>query len=113
MADPSLQLIAGLAYPVLMWAIATIVAWFAVDNLVLRQVLRLRKTASAYARGHFEVRTTGIDDAPQEISELGMTMHKMDDVISLHESELRKTMEETKNQLHEVYHRLKNTNYKS
>src|SRR3546814_4671894 len=99
MADPSLQLIAGLAYPVLMWAIAIIVAWFAVDNLVLRQVLRLRKTASAYARGHFEVRTAGIDEAPQEIRELGMTMHKMADVISLHESELRKRSEEHTSEL--------------
>ncbi|HEY9548842.1 MAG TPA: sensor histidine kinase, partial [Kiloniellaceae bacterium] len=108
LADPSLQLIAGLAYPVLMWAIAIIVAWFAVDNLVLRQVLRLRKTASAYARGHFEVRTAGIDEAPQEIRELGMTMHKMADVISLHESELRKSLEEQKTLLREVYHRVKN-----
>src|SRR3546814_14235240 len=87
---------------------AIIVAWFAVDNLVLRQVLRLRKTASAYARGHFEVRTAGIDEAPQEIRELGMTMHKMADVISLHESELRKSLEEQKAQLREVYHRVKN-----
>src|SRR3546814_14740392 len=79
-----------------------------VDNLVLRQVLRLRKTASAYARGHFEVRTAGIDEAPQEIRELGMTMHKMADVISLHESELRKSLEEQKALLREVYHRVKN-----
>jgi len=108
LADPGLQLIAGLAYPILMWAIAIAVAWFAVDRLVLRQILRLRKTANAYAEGHFEVRTPGIEEAPQEIRELGTTMHKMADVISLHESELRKSLQEQKALLREVYHRVKN-----
>ncbi|MGF1629462.1 MAG: sensor histidine kinase [Kiloniellaceae bacterium] len=104
----SLHLIAGLAYPVLMWVIAIVVAWFAVDRLVLRQVLRLRTTANAYAQGHFEVRTPDLDEAPQEIRELGATMHKMADVISLHESELRKSLQEQKTLLREVYHRVKN-----
>lgn len=108
LANPGLQLVAGLAYPVLMWAIAILVAWFAVDRLVLRQILRLRKTANAYAEGHFEIRTPGIEEAPNEIRELGTTMHKMADVISLHESELRKSLQEQKALLREVYHRVKN-----
>ena len=108
LANPGLQLIAGLTYPILMWAIAIVVAWFAVDRLVLRQILRLRKTANAYAEGHFEVRTPGIEGAPNEIRELGTTMHKMADVISLHESELRKSLQEQKALLREVYHRVKN-----
>lgn len=108
LANPSFHLAAGLAYPILMWVIAIVVAWFAVDRLVLKQVLRLRKTANAYAEGHFEVRTFGIEDAPQELRELGMTMHKMADVISLHESELRKSLQEQKALLREVYHRVKN-----
>jgi len=57
LADPGLHLVIGLVYPVLMWIIAIAVAWFAVDHLVLRQILRLRRTASEYARGHFEART--------------------------------------------------------
>ena len=108
LADPGLHLLAGLAYPVLMWIIAIVVAWFAVDHLVLRQILRLRKTASAYAEGHFEVRTAGIEDAPEELRELGTTMHEMADVISLHESELRKSLQEQKTLLREIYHRVKN-----
>jgi two-component sensor histidine kinase len=108
LADPSLHLIAGLAYPVLMWVIAIAVAWFAVDHLVLRQILRLRRTASAYAEGHFEARTAGLEDAPEEIRDLGRTMHNMADVISLHESELRKSLQEQKTLLREVYHRVKN-----
>jgi len=35
-------------------------------------------------------------------------MHKMADVISLHESELRKSLQEQKTLLREVYHRVKN-----
>ena len=35
-------------------------------------------------------------------------MHKMADVISLHESELRKSLQEQKALLREVYHRVKN-----
>lgn len=108
LATPSLHLIAGLAYPVLMWVIAILVAWFAVDRLVLRPVLRLRSTANAYAEGHFEARTAGIERTPQEIKELGTTMHKMADVISLHESELRAALQEQKTLLREVYHRVKN-----
>lgn len=108
LGDPGLHLIAGLAYPVLMWVIALAVAWFAVDHLVLRQILRLRKTAAAYAQGHFEVRTPGMEHAPEELRELGETMHEMADVISLHESELRKSLQEQKTLLREVYHRVKN-----
>ena len=108
LADPSLHLVAGLAYPALMWIIAIAVAWFAVDRLVLRQVLLLRKTANAYAQGHFEARSPGIEEAPEEIRELGTTMHKMADVISLHESDLRKSLQEQKILLREVYHRVKN-----
>jgi len=108
LADPSFHLVAGLAYPILMWVIAIVVAWFAVDRLVLRQILRLRKTANAYAEGHFDLRTPGLEDAPREIRELGTTMHKMADVISLHESELRKSLQEQKALLREVYHRVKN-----
>src|SRR3546814_20690298 len=59
LADPRLQLIAGLDYPVLMWALAIIVAWFAVDNLVLRPVMRPRPHASASARGLFDLRPAG------------------------------------------------------
>lgn len=106
--NPDLHLLAGLSYPILMWGIAIAVAWFAVDRLVLRQILRLRKTANAYAEGHLEVRTSGIDHAPQEIRELGMTMHKMADVISMHEEELRESLKEQKTLLREVYHRVKN-----
>src|SRR3546814_659895 len=108
LGDPDLHLMAGLAYPVLMWVIAIGVAWFAVDHLVLRQIRLLRRTANAYAKGHFEARTAGIDDAPEELRELGVTMHKMADVISLHESELRKSLQEQKTLLKEVYHRVKN-----
>src|SRR3546814_3865305 len=35
-------------------------------------------------------------------------MHKMADVFSLHESELRKSLQEQKTLLKEVYHRVKN-----
>src|SRR3546814_4818062 len=83
LGDPDLHLMAGLAYPVLMWVIAIGVAWFAVDHLVLRQIRLLRRTANAYAQGHLEARTAGIDDAPEELRELGVTLHKMADVISL------------------------------
>src|SRR3546814_12454366 len=92
-----------------MWVIAIGVAWFAVDHLVLRQIRLLRRTANAYAKGHFEARTAGIDDVPEELRALGVTMHKMADVISLHESELRKTLQEQKHLLKEVYTRVKNT----
>src|SRR3546814_6191782 len=44
LGDPDLHLMAGLAYPVLMWVIAIGVAWFAVDHLVLRQIRLDRKS---------------------------------------------------------------------
>src|SRR3546814_2420748 len=91
-----------------MWVIAIGVAWFADDPLVLRPIRLLRRPANAYAKGHFEARTAGIDDVPEELRELGVTMHKMADVISLHESELRKSLQEQKTLLKEVYHRVKN-----
>lgn len=108
MQDRQMRLLAGIGYPLLMWAIAVAVAWLAVDRLVLRSILTLRETAQAYSRGDFENRVANIDAAPEELRDLGLTLHSMADAIALHEGELRRGLDEQKTLLAEVYHRVKN-----
>src|SRR3546814_13326627 len=88
---------AGLAYPVLMWVIAIGVAWFAVDHLVLRQISLLRRTANAYAKGHFEARTPAIDHAPEEQREPGTPLHTQAHLISTPEHQLLHSLKEQQN----------------
>ena len=98
----------AVGYPVIMWLIALAVAWFGLDRLVVRPILRLERTAAAFATGQESIRTSGLADMPAEISLLGRTMNAMADTLAIREADFNLAVDEQKILLKELHHRVKN-----
>lgn len=102
------RLAGAIGFPLVMWLIALAVAWFALDRLAVRPILRLERTAAAFAAGKQSVRASGLDDMPQEIAQLGQTLNFMADTLASRETELQRAVDEQKTLLKELHHRVKN-----
>ncbi len=107
-AGSAWRLAASIGIPLIMWVIAVAVAWFAMDRLVVRPILRLERTAAAFAAGKMAVRASGLDDIPTEIGQLGRTMNMMADALAVREKDLQSAVAEQKSLLKELHHRVKN-----
>ena len=94
--------------PVLMWALAVAVAYFAVDQLALRHIVYLDRLVSAYGRSHRRLRAAGTREAPAEIAALGESFDRMASTVESREAALLETVREKDTLLREVYHRVKN-----
>lgn len=94
--------------PVLIWAIAVAVAYFAIDALVTRHVASLRRAAMRIGEGDLDAPIEQYEDAPTEIRELGGSVRAMRDKIHDREKELRTTLDLQHRLLLEVHHRVKN-----
>lgn len=97
-----------IALPLLMWALAVLVAYFAVDQLALRHIVYLDRLVGAYGRSGRSLRAQRIRDAPAEIAKLGASFDEMAEEIEMREQTLIETVEEKDTLLREVYHRVKN-----
>ena len=97
-----------LLLPVLMWGLAVIVAYYAVDRFALRHVVYLDRLVSAYARSGRRLRATGVRDAPLEFAKLGGSFDRMAQEIEEREDAMRGSIAEKDALLKEVYHRVKN-----
>ena len=102
------RLVAGIGFPIILWLIALTVAWFAIDRLVIRPILRLQQTAAAFAGGNLGVRASGLVEMPAEIGQLGRTMNTMADALAEREDDLRQAVDEQRTLLKELHHRVKN-----
>ncbi len=97
-----------LLLPLVMWALAVVVAYFAVDRFALRHVVYLDRLVSAYARSERGLRAQGVRDAPLEFAKLGESFDRMAQEIENREDALRGSVTEKETLLKEVYHRVKN-----
>ncbi|MBK8906791.1 MAG: HAMP domain-containing protein [Rhodospirillales bacterium] len=102
------RLLSAVGAPLLMWLIALVVAWVAIDRLVLRPTVTLQRVAAAFAAGRHDVRVPDDDDSPKEISELGRTVNMMADNLVARESELEQAVDDQRGLLKELHHRVKN-----
>ena len=98
----------SISLPMLMWALAVGVAYFAVDQLALRHILYLDRLVGAYGRSGRSLRAQRMRDAPTEIAKLGASFDEMAEEIESREQALLETVEEKDTLLREVYHRVKN-----
>jgi len=104
----SLTQLLALLLPIVMWALAVMVGYFAVDRFALRHVVYLDRLVSAYARSGRSLRASGMRDAPLEFAALGQSFDRMAQEIEKREDELRHSLDEKDALLKEVYHRVRN-----
>ena len=97
-----------LLLPLIMWALAVTVAYFAVDRFALRHVVYLDRLVSAYARSGRSLRASGMREAPLEFAALGESFDRMAQEIESRENDLRRSLGEKDALLKEVYHRVRN-----
>ena len=102
------NLLTGALIPVLAWLFAFGAIWWAADRLILSHVRRLRATALLFAAGDTTQRVGEMQDAPQQIRQLGSTFDLMATNIAEREAVLQAGLEEKEVLLREIHHRVKN-----
>lgn len=107
--DPAARAaVAPYLFPVLMWFASLIVAWFAVERLVIRYIRKLRASAISFAGGNRMVGDITVPGASAEIRELAEAYESMTETILRDEAELEDMVHQKEVLLREVHHRVKN-----
>lgn len=94
--------------PVLLWLVAAIVGWLAVDRLLLRPLGAMRKAITAYQPGEATFELPNLRNPTREISELGNAFDQVTRTVARHEADLEAGIERQTKLVREVHHRVKN-----
>lgn len=105
-ANRDLAIAVGL--PLAFLVIAVAVAWYGIDQLVVRWVDRLGRLATLYGAGRGSVRAGKFDGAPRELRTLADAFDSMADRIERRSNELRAAVDQKSTLLRELHHRVKN-----
>jgi len=98
----------ALYFPLLMWAIGIIVAYFAVHRLVIRHVKRLQGWMRLYAIGQTDFQNARLDRAPDELEVVAEAFRSMTRRLAEQDRALEEDLAEKTILLKEVHHRVKN-----
>lgn len=100
---------ASLALPALIIALSLVALWVAVDRVILRWLLYLRRVTAVYAQGHYGFRPTRLDAAPSEFRVLGHAVENMAFAVRQRDARLRENLAEKTALVREIHHRVKNS----
>ncbi|MEO0820978.1 MAG: sensor histidine kinase [Pseudomonadota bacterium] len=103
-----MRLALAVLFPFGMWIVCVGIAFFAMNSLLLRNVLRLERVMTAFSRGRRSVRMTPAEGAPREVIVLGEGFNRLADRLEADERAMGEVIEEKNALLKEVYHRVKN-----
>lgn len=109
LSEASLRPARSFGLPLLVFSVALLSAWLAVDHLALRWLSRLRNTARRYGEGNYSARAgTVFEKSPEEIAALAETFDAMAAKISERDEELTASLRLQEDLVREVHHRVKN-----
>ncbi|WP_406735675.1 sensor histidine kinase [Thioclava sp. GXIMD4215] len=94
--------------PGLMWLASLLVAYFAMQKLVIGHIKRLSRALRGFASGSRRVGNLNYAGAPKEIQDLALSYEKMTETILHDEAELEDMIHHQEVLLREVHHRVKN-----
>lgn len=97
-----------LLFPILMWFASVVVAWLAVERLVIRHIRKLRNSLISFAGGNRVVGDVEVSGAAVEIREIAEAYERMTETILHDEAELEDMVHQKEVLLREVHHRVKN-----
>jgi two-component system, sensor histidine kinase PdtaS len=95
-------------FPLLMWAASLVVAYLAVDSLVLRNLSAITRRMRRYRAGDRECLLETDEDAPREFRVLAGRFNEMMERIAEDRDRLEENVAEQRLLLREVHHRVKN-----
>ncbi|MCT4578735.1 sensor histidine kinase [Donghicola sp.] len=105
---PLMGRVMALYFPLLMWGIGILVAYFGTHRLVIRHIQRLRVWMRLYAAGRSEVSSARLDNAPEELEAVAQAFREMAQRLSEQERQRAEDLTEKTTLLKEVHHRVKN-----
>ncbi|MDI4658268.1 sensor histidine kinase [Xanthobacter autotrophicus] len=100
---------ASIALPALIIVLSLAALWVAVDRIILRWLLYLRRVTAVYAQGHYGFRPTRLDAAPSEFRVLGHSVENMAFAVRHRDARLRENLAEKTALVREIHHRIKNS----
>ncbi len=100
--------ISALVLPLLAFGLAIGVVWSVADRGVVRWIAYLRRIASLYARGRFNVHPVRASHAPPEIRDLAEALDSMATAIATRDALVQETLAQKDAMMREIHHRVKN-----
>lgn len=94
--------------PAFAWLFGFAAIWYATNELLLRHLRVMRRTAISFSKGNMERRIGELDNAPEQIVAVARTFDVMADRISERDQSLSSALREKEILIREVHHRVKN-----